>query len=235
MKHYIRWSYLAVAGVVALGGCSGGADGDAAGDPGASRDLARDMSAEPGDGDPGDGDPGEPTRTQSEAEALQSDLEAIADAQGWTLDEARLYQAKSDATDDVGQQIDTEYPGVRVGSAIGPEPGDAPRVYIKGPADAGVQEIAAAAPFEIVIIDRQPFSRDEIDERQSMLSAELLRLGFQNFAVSTDIEREALMEATVERAAGAPDSEDEILAALPAALREPTRIVLMDDFGVDYE
>jgi hypothetical protein len=105
-------------------------------------------------------------------------------------------------------------------------------VYIKGPADDRVREIVGAASFEILIVDLQPFSREDIEERQSMLTAELLELGYLNFAVGTDIQREGLMEATVELAPGAPATVDEILAELPEALRERTSIQLVEDAGI---
>jgi hypothetical protein len=87
-------------------------------------------------------------------------------------------------------------PGFWSGRRSGPEPSDTPRVHIKGPADDRVREIVGAASFEILIVDLQPFSSEDIEERQSMLTAELLELGYLNFAVGTDIEREGLMEAT---------------------------------------
>lgn len=169
---------------------------------------------------------------QSDAEqsdAEQSDTELIGQTNGWTLEETELYLAKTEAVGEVAGWLDVERGDVFIGSAVGPEPSDTPRVYIKGIADARVHEIAAAAAFEIRVIDRQPYSRQEISDRQSLLTKELIALGFDNFAVGTDIQREGLMEATAQRKPGAPGSADEVLAALPAPLRERTSISLVDE------
>jgi hypothetical protein len=189
------------------------------GDDGASADgpsgASEESDAQQSDGQQSDGQ--------------QSDTELIGQANGWTLEEAELYQAKTEAAGEVAGWLDAERGDVFIGSAVGPEPSDAPRVYIKGVADARVHEIAGAAEFEIRVIDRQPYSRQEISDRQSLLTNELIALGFDNFAVGTDIQREGLMEATAQRKLGAPNSADEVLAALPAPLRERTSIVLVDD------
>jgi hypothetical protein len=163
------------------------------------------------------------------SETGSSDVALIAESNGWTLEETRLYLAKSDAAGEVAARLDAERTEVFVGSAVGPEPSDAPRMYIKGAADARVYEIVGAAQFEIRVIDQQPYSRVEIDTRQSRLVEELLRLGFLNFSVGTDIQREGLMEGMAQRIAGAPESADAVLAALPAPLRERTSITLVDD------
>jgi hypothetical protein len=168
----------------------------------------------------------------SDRDAYQSDLESIAEARGWTLEEAQLYQDKTDAAGEVSERLSLERPDVFVGGAVGPEPSDAPRMYIKGVADDGVYAIVGAAPFEIRVIDRQPYSRDDIDQRQSLLADELLALGFLNFAIGTDIQREGLMEATVQRTEGAPGSVEELLAALPASLRERISVRLIDEPAV---
>lgn len=223
--------------LVASWGCSD--DGDAGnGAPGAEgRDLVRELSADderggvPGDAEPlspnGSGEDGDVV--QSDSDANRSDLERIAEGTGWALEEAQLYQDETDAAGEVSERLARERPDVFVGGAVGPEPSDAPRMYIKGVADEQVHEIVGAAPIEIRVIDRQPYSFIEIQERQSLLVDELLAMGFLDFAVGTDIQREGLMEVTLQRAEGAPGSADEILAALPAALRERISIMLVDE------
>jgi hypothetical protein len=240
-------------GLLALAwGCSdsGGADGTAAEGRERSADVARagddqaasgDLRGAEGEAPLAAGDSTEEREArqgdteQAESDAGQSDLEQIAEGRGWTLEEAQLYRAKSEAAGKVSERLYNERSDVFVGGAVGPEPSDAPRMYIKGPADEQVYEIVGEAPFEIRVIDGQPYSRIEIDERQSALMQVLLALGFLNAGVGTDIQREGLMEATVQRTAGAPDSADEIFAALPAPLRERTSITLVDDPVFTYD
>jgi hypothetical protein len=193
-----------------------GEDAAAAGDSLSPSSSAEDAEAQPSDAEP-------------------SDTELIAEGRGWTLEEAQLYRAKSEAAGEVSGRLTAERPDVFVGGAVGPEPSDAPRMYIKGVADARVYEIVGEAPFEIRVIDGQPYSRIEIDERQSLLMQVIVALGFLNAGVWTDIQNEGLMEATIQRTAGAPDSVDEIFAALPAPLRERTRITLVDDPVYTYD
>lgn len=165
----------------------------------------------------------------SASDTDSSDVTLIADSNGWTREQRALHGAKSEAAGKVAERLAAERPEVFVGGALGPAPEDAPRVYIKGPADARVYEIVETAAFEILVIDWQPYSRREIDERQWALVQELSALGFLNFGVGTDIQSEGLMKATVQRVPGAPCSADEVLAALPAPLRERTSITLVDE------
>lgn len=241
----MKTASMVLASVVALAswGCSGSDPGDGAREAGQGGVLEpRSPGAEPdaprGAGDElvavreaGDGEPpntGE-VREVTPEEARAIDLALIAETNGWTLEEAELYLAKSDALSEVTAQVNLERPDVFVGAAVGPEPSDAPRLYIKGPADARILELAASAPFEIRVIDQQPYSRDELDQRQSSLAAELLALGFRNFILATDIEREGLMLATLQRQPGLPDSAESLLVALPPALRERISIEFTDE------
>jgi hypothetical protein len=122
-------------------------------------------------------------------------------------------------------QIAEQRPEIFVGSAVGPEPSDAPRLYIKGPADELVRALVDAAPVEIRIVDDQPYSRAELDERTGLLVQELLRLGFDDFGVGADIQQRGLLVATVARVAGAPETEEAILALLPGSIRNDVSIV----------
>ena len=216
-----RWCGLVLSSVVALGGC--GASND---DEGDVRNTARAATSASGD-EPEPSDARE--HEQSDAEAEQSDLELIAAGNGWTLDEARLQNTKGDVLGRILEQLSTEMPEVLVGGALGLHPSEAPRLYIKGPASERVREIVATAPFDVIIVDLQPYSSADIEERQSQLVAVLIDLGYMNFGVGTDIQREGLMEATVQRIEGAPDDVDAIFAVLPAHLRERTSITLVDE------
>jgi hypothetical protein len=243
----MRRAVLAWVGLLAWmpWGCSddgGAGDGarDADGRDGMNVRSADEERAPVGEDAAAAGDSLSPSGPAEDAEAQPSDAEPsdtalIAEGRGWTLEEAQLYRAKSEAAGEVSGRLYNERPDVFVGGAVGPEPSDAPRMYIKGVADEGVYEIVGEAPFEIRVIDGQPYSRIEIDERQSLLMQYIVALGFLNAGVGTDIQNEGLMEATIQRTAGAPDSVDEIFAALPAPLRERTRITLVDDPVFTYD
>jgi hypothetical protein len=228
--------------VVAAWGCSDPGDGlrepaadDERGGADQAASVSRDESGPDGaeslspNGSSEESDAAPSDAYQSDSDAELSDLGGIAEARGWTLKEAQLYQDKSDAAGEVSERLTIERPDVFVGGAVGPEPSDAPRMYIKGVADDGVHDIVGAAPFEIRVIDRQPYSRVDIDQRQALLADELLALGFLNFGIGTDIQREGLMEATLQRTERAPDSVEEVLAALPASLRERISVTLVDE------
>jgi hypothetical protein len=228
--------------VVASWGCSDPGDGprepsadDGRGSADEAAPVSRDETGPGGaeslspSGSSEESDAAQSDAYQSDSDAYESDLESIAEARSWTLEEAQLYQDKSDAAGEVSERLSLERPDVFVGGAVGPEPSDAPRMYIKGVADDGVYEIVGAAPFEIRVIDRQPYSRVDIEQRQWLLANELLALGFLNFGIGTDIQREGLMEATVQRTEGAPGSVEELLAALPPSLRERISVTLVDE------
>lgn len=161
---------------------------------------------------------------QTADEAAESDLQAIADSQGGTVDQAREARSQADVLGDIQEQIYEQRPEIFVGGALGP-----PRLYIKGEADEFVRDLVAAAPFAIVIIDRQPYSFDDNDRRVAQFASELQRLGFDEFGVSADIMRESLIEATVRRVVGAPDTVDAIMASLPSEWQRGVVVAIQDE------
>lgn len=166
---------------------------------------------------------------QLDRDAANDDLDLIAAARGWTREQAELYQAKSEAMDEIVHWLNMERAEVYIGGALGPEPEDAPRVYIEGPADAELLARVAEAPVEIQVVDQQPYGPAELDERQSLLNSSLIELGFDNFATSYDIQREGRLQTEVTRKDGAPQTVDEIRAALPASIRSDVDIEIWDE------
>lgn len=166
---------------------------------------------------------------QTAEEAFASDLAAVAESHEWTLEEAQANSARSEAVGDVAGRIAEERPDILVGSAVGTEPYDPPRLYIKGPADEFVNALVDAAPVEILIIDDQPYSSAELEERTDLLSQELLSVGFDNFTVAADIQQEGLLEATVQRTDGAPQTEEEIISLLPESIKNDVSITFIDE------
>jgi hypothetical protein len=92
---------------------------------------------------------------------------------------------------------------------------------------------AAASRRPTLVRIRTPlYRRDRARrERSGAPAGEVseLALGFLNFAIGTDIQREGLMEATLQRTEGAPGGVEELLAALLASLRERISVTLVDE------
>jgi len=165
---------------------------------------------------------------QSPEEALAQDLALVAQSQGWTLEEAEAYYRTSEALDPIASRLAAERADVFVGSALAEEPGQPPKVYIKGPADETVRNIVAAAEVQIDIVDNQPYSRAELDGRQTRVVNALQEIGFTSVGAGSDITNGGQIDADIVRQAGLPDDPDEILASLPAELREGVTVTVTD-------
>jgi len=171
----------------------------------------------------------EPTpHLQSPEEAANQDLELAAAARGWTLEEAEADRRAADAVGSVAGHIAANRPDIFIGSALSPEPGGTPRLYIKGPADQYVRALVATAGIEIQIVDNQPYSRSELDERQTQVVNALVAMGFENISAGADMQQQGEIEVDVTRQNGLPDDPDEILASLPADVREGVTLTLSD-------
>lgn len=160
---------------------------------------------------------------QTPDEAVEPDLDALAEAWGWTLEEAREAGRRAVDFDDLLELIYERRPEIFVGAAIGN------RLYIKGEADAFLLELVEAAPFGVAIVDGQPYSFDENDERGAELVRLLASLGFATVAGGADILRESVLEVSVERTPGAPDTVEAILAALPVKFQTGVEITISDE------
>ena len=164
---------------------------------------------------------------QSPEEALTQDLALIAEARGWTLEQAQAHYRASEALDPITSRLAAERPDVFIGAALAEEPEQPPKVYIKGPADQTVRYIVATAEVQIEIVDNQPYSRLELDDRKLRVAYALQDMGFKNFGAGADI-TSGRVDAEVIRQEGLPDDPDEILAALPADVREGVTLAVSD-------
>lgn len=166
---------------------------------------------------------------QSSEDAAAEDAALVAEARGWTLEEVAIYLRASEVMDGIAEQLTAERPDVFIGGALAEEPDGAPTIYIKGPAGDFVLGLVATAEIEIKIVDHQPYSLQELDERQTQVTLALRALGFQNFAVGSDIQARGKIIAEVTRQDGLPDDPDEILAGLPDDLRDSVELTVSDD------
>ena len=168
----------------------------------------------------------QPTKQRPETE-----LEAIARSNGWTMDQARAYIRTEAALDDVLAAIEAQAPGILTGAGVAPDPEAPPPMRVKGPTPPTIDAIVAGADVPILLVDDQPWSFDENDERLSRVQQALLaldpRLGF--FKLTVDITRRGTIEASVARASGITDEEAAaIVASLPEDLRDGVELTVID-------
>jgi len=162
-------------------------------------------------------------------EALDSDLRAIAKANGWTLDQARANHRSELALDAVIQQLVEAMPGVLVGSALSKDPEGPPTIYIKGPANADIEAIVAAAGVPMLIVDNEPFNADELDARAIRAQAALLTLGIGFASTHSAPGTGGRIESTIARTSGfTPDELAAIITALPEDLRPSVTLTVVD-------
>ena len=165
---------------------------------------------------------------QSSEEALAQDLALVAEAKGWTIEEAAADHRASDIVGGIAGQVAAERPGVFVGSVLSPEPGGVPALYIKGPADQFVLSLVANAEIDIEIVDNQPFSFDELQQRKLQVHRALEAQGFQYISTGFSITDGGQIISRVTRQTGLPDDPDEILSSLPAELRSSVTLTVSD-------
>lgn len=172
---------------------------------------------------------------QSDADALAQDLGLVAESRDWTTEQASTQHRAAEAIGQIAEQVFATRPEVFVGSALSDDPDGAPTLYIKGPADEFVRDLVASAEVPVILADHQPYSFDELEERKLQVHHALVALGFRNVATGFDITNEGQIEAAVTREAGLPDTDAELLLALPAELRASVTITVSDEPGVTDE
>ncbi|MCH8050916.1 MAG: hypothetical protein IIC86_02745 [Chloroflexi bacterium] len=165
---------------------------------------------------------------QSNEDALAQDLALVAEANGWTIEEAAADRRAADVVGRIAVQVAAERPEIFVGGVLAEEPGGAPMLYIKGPADDFVRSLVANAEIDIKIVDNQPFSFEELDERKMRVHRVLQALGFRSAYIMSNVTDGGKIEAGVTRQTGLPDNPDEILSSLPAELRSSVTLTVSD-------
>jgi len=167
-------------------------------------------------------------RHQTPEEAMESDLKAIAKANGWTLEQARARERSSAALDTVLEAIVDQAPEILVGSVLSEDPEGPPTLYLKGPSPAFVDELVAASEVPIVVVDDQPYSLDELEERGIRVHQALLALGFRFVTTGTDITG-GTIPVSLARVSGISDAEAAaIVASLPVDLRASVVLTVVD-------
>ena len=165
---------------------------------------------------------------QSPREALAQDLALVAEARGWTIEEAVADRKAADVVGRIAAQVAVERPLVFVGSVLSPEPGGAPELYIKGSADEFVRGLVAGAEIEVKLVDGQPFSFDELEERSLRVHRSLAALGFDEISTGFSVAGRGEIKAEVVRRSDLPSDPSEIVLSLPSDLQASVVLTVRD-------
>ncbi len=167
-------------------------------------------------------------RYQTPDEALATDLALIAQAAGWTAAEAAAYARTEETIDRIAVRLATDRPDVFVGSALASDPGGAPRLFVKGPADPELIAAIRSADLPIEVVDGQPYSLSELEARKTAVHAMLLAAGYREVVTTFDLTRSGLIEVTVRRQSNLPGDPLSVLALLPTDLRSGVEVTVGD-------
>lgn len=162
--------------------------------------------------------------TQTAEEALRADIESVAAAEGITVDEPATNFAVSEALAEVAIEASNRWPDQFVGSASSAD-GAGPTLYVKGGAPAELVKLADTKGVRVV--DGQPHSFAELEEREIKVHQAVVDLGYQFATSSFDVEDGRWVDVNVAgRADGGFLSPDEIIASMPAGLRKDIRVTV---------
>jgi streptogrisin C len=177
--------------------------------------------------------PAEPAVDESESLALDQDLAAIATESGVTLEKATEQYSLAESLAEVAVAIAEKRPAQFLGSEVAPEFYPGPAVFIKGPSDVELETIALRGGVHIV--DNRTFALAELEDNTARIHRELAKLGFRDISTNFDIENGTQIDAAVAQVDSLPSDPTEILGALPADVREFTRLSVVDEPGLDLE
>jgi hypothetical protein len=98
----------------------------------------------------------------------------------------------------------------------------------QGKSDAFVLRVVQSAGHEIEIVDDQPYSFGELEKRKVEVHDALVSLGFSQVSTGVNITGRGAIVSLVLRTPGVTDIPDEIVAAVPSALRASVSVVVTD-------
>ncbi len=151
-----------------------------------------------------------------------------AEARGWTIEEARSSREAADAVGRVAAKLAAERPEVFVGSVVSDDPLGSPMLLVKGLADQFVFDLIAKEEVKINVLDRQPFSFSELQERKSKVHRALQSAGYNDLATSAGIQNAGAVRVVVSKHPNLPSSESSILAFLPEEVRDSTDVFVSE-------
>jgi len=109
------------------------------------------------------------------------------------------------------------------------DPNDPPALYIAGVAGAEIRELAAASPIEVRVVDGQPYSFWELEERNRRVHEALKAQGFTSITSGFDVTARGVIEAAVTARPGSPDTVAQVLTGVPADLRGDVVLRISDE------
>ncbi len=175
-------------------------------------------------------DPDQPVFVSPETDP-NPDLAAIAEARGWTIEEAAAQQAAADAVGKVAEVVAREHPEVFIGSTLATRPGGSPTLYVKGPAGSWLVDLVATAPVKITIADKQPYSLLELEVRAEKVHHAAEDQGYLNIVTRVNITGGGVIPVTVALQDGLSARAEDVLAGLPADLRSSVVVDFADPSG----
>ncbi|MEL7451701.1 MAG: hypothetical protein AAFN78_21015 [Pseudomonadota bacterium] len=174
-------------------------------------------------------------KKQSPAQAELHDLQLVAKAKGWTVEQARADREAAEAVGAVAVKLAQQRPDLFVGSELAVEPGGTPRLYVKGKADRSVFDIVAESRANVEIVDNQPYSYDELEKRKLEVHTAIASMGYEDLMTAFDFREGGKINVEVTRRAGLPEASRQVRDALPEALRADVEISMLDaPVGEDF-
>lgn len=163
-------------------------------------------------------------------ESELEDLQLIAEARDWTLTQAKSQARVNAKAGRLATRMATEHPDKYVGIALSTLPGGKPTLYLKGVLDADLESDLFAE--NIHIIDRQPYSIQELKRRERRVHGMLVDDGYQDLMSSFDILDEGRIDVIVTRQSGddlSIQTEKDFLNSLPSDLTNDVHITFQDE------
>jgi hypothetical protein len=165
---------------------------------------------------------------QTDDEALTHDLGLVAKARGWSLEQARTHYLSAEVVGHIAAQVALNRPDAFVGSALSDNPGGPPMLYIKGIPDDFILNLVEAAEPEVLLVDNQPYSFDELEQRKLVVHQALEAIGFDYIMTTFDLQNGGHITAEVTRVPGLESAPDELLGRLPSDIKSDVTIVVAD-------
>ncbi len=165
---------------------------------------------------------------ESPAAARESDLKAVADGNGWTVAQARAQIEVWQEVARINRQVAAERRDIYIGAALSDEPGGTPSLYIKGLAPKWVRDLVADTKVHIKIVDKQPYSFDELEQRKMKVHGALVDMGYKEVATGINITGAGRVGPVVLKTPGLPADRASILEGVPADLRSSVDVRVTD-------
>lgn len=168
-------------------------------------------------GTPDVGDPSDSIRHVSPEEAAETDLRLVAEAKGWTLEEARHDRETADQLGDLQEVLIAEHGDAYAGGYLSDEPTSPPTLRFVGAVSVKAQEAIDASDLEPNIETKAKFTLAQLRESTIQAIETLAARGFEEAIAGVD-ERAGRVYLTV-RDRHNRETAHSIRQALPDAVR----------------